>query len=153
MNKRVQKLIDTKKYDVYYASGWFSEEQEANYKKITSMLKEHGWKLFEPRYDAGTVEGELTIEKAHQLFEADLKGIDNCHILFADISFKDTGVLVEIGYSIAKGIPIVMFDNSDRPKANIMLASATTNFIRNYTELEDFLNGETVLDLGGKELE
>ena len=153
MNKRVLNLIDNKKYDAYYCSGWFSEEQEKNYNKITSMLKEYGWKLFEPRYDAGTAEGELTLEKAHQLFDADLKGIDDCSILFADISFRDTGGLVEIGYAIAKGIPIVMFDNSDRPKANIMLASATTNFIRNYTELEDFLNGETVLDLGGKELE
>lgn len=177
-----------KEKDFYYASGWFSPEQESNYKEITTALKNAGLTLFEPRYDAGEMsDGPLTLERAKDMFSKDLEGINRCKGIFADISFRDTGVLVEVGYALghnaaiqekidkvvdlAKGhfidedefndeyyhlknelIDIVLFDNSTRPQMNIMLASAASNCIRNLTELQDWLNGEKVFDLGEGEL-
>lgn len=174
--------MESKKF--YYASGWFSPEQEENYQKITSAIKDAGIKLFEPRYDAGEMSsGPMTLERAKDMFDKDLKGINDCDGIFADISFRDTGVLVEIGYvlgrnaiiqeniddliDLAKGhfidedkfndelqvlknqlIDVVLFDNSSRSKMNIMLASSAKTCIRNYTELQDWLSGEEVFDLG-----
>lgn len=87
--------------DFYYASGWFSPEQETNYVTITKKLKDAGFSLFEPRYDAGEMsDGPMTLERAKTIFEADIAGIHECDAMFADISFKDTGVLVEIGAAI-----------------------------------------------------
>ena len=48
---------------------------------------------------------------------------------------------------------ITLFDNSTRPKMNIMIASAADNCIRNDIELQDYVNGEKVFDLGSTELE
>lgn len=142
------------KRDIYFASGWFSPEQEENYQKITSLFKSHNKTIFEPKYEAGEFnKGPLTLEKAKQIFNLDLKGIESCKTLFADISFRDTGVLVEIGYAIAKGIPVVLFDNSSRPSMNVMLAGAAQSAIRTFEEISDWLNGEEVFDIGGKELE
>ena len=45
--------------DYYFASGWFSPEQEANYQKLTSALKDAGKTLFEPRYEAGNLNDEI----------------------------------------------------------------------------------------------
>lgn len=143
-----------KPYDFYICMGWFDEKQEENYEMITSVLKEFNKKIFEPRYEAGEMnEGPLTLERAKKIFKADLDGIDKCKALFADISFRDTGGLVEIGYAIAKGIPVILFDNSSRPKMNIMLAGSAKNCMRTKEEIYDFLNGENVFDLGEKEFE
>lgn len=143
-----------KPYDYYICMGWFDKEQEKNYEMITSALKKFDKILFEPRYDAGEMgDGPLTLERAKKIFKADLDGIDKCKALFADISFRDTGGLVEIGYAIAKGIPVILFDNSNRPKMNIMLAGSAKNCLRTEQEIYDFLNGEDVFDLGEKEFE
>ncbi|MBQ9160916.1 MAG: nucleoside 2-deoxyribosyltransferase [Methanobrevibacter sp.] len=86
---------------MYYASGWFSPEQEENYQTFTTILKNANIELFEPRFDAGNLgDGPLTIDRARRIFQNDLKGINSCDGIFADISFRDSGVLVEIGYSI-----------------------------------------------------
>ena len=174
--------------DFYLASGWFSPEQEENYSLTSNTLKQK-FKLFEPRLDAGNLaDGPLTIDRAKEIFKNDLIGIDSCKGIFADISFRDTGVLIEIGYAIKgkmikekyqqlkedfknniitedqfleekeklleNGVDeITLFDNSTRPKMNIMIASAADNCIRNATELQDYVNGEKVFDLGNTELE
>ena len=110
-------------YDFYYASGWFSEEQCANYELLTKKLKTK-FSIFEPRYKAGEAAPNetLTLARAKEIFKADINGIHNCKAVFADISFRDTGVLVEIGAALERGIPVILFDNSDRPKMNVMLA-------------------------------
>ena len=134
--------------DFYYASGWFSPEQETNYTTITKKLKDAGFSLFEPRYDAGEMsDGPMTLERAKAIFEADIVGIHECAVMFADISFKDTGVLVEIGAAIERNMPIILFDNSSREKINIMLAGAATNCLRSFEDVDKFINGENIFNL------
>ena len=134
--------------DFYYASGWFSPEQETNYTTITKKLKDAGFSLFEPRYDAGEMsDGPMTLERAKAIFEADIVGIHECAAMFADISFKDTGVLVEIGAAIERNMPIILFDNSSRENINIMLAGAATNCLRSFEDVDKFINGENIFNL------
>ena len=134
--------------DFYYASGWFSPEQETNYTTITKKLKDAGFSLFEPRYDAGEMsDGPMTLERAKAIFEADIVGIHECAVMFADISFKDTGVLVEIGAAIERNMPIILFDNSSREKINIMLAGAATSCLRSSEDVDKFINGENIFNL------
>lgn len=137
------------KKDLYFGSGWFSPEQEENYETITKILKDKGFTLFEPRYDVGTGSGgPLTLEKAREIFKGDINGITQCKALFADISFSDKGVLVEIGVALANNIPVILFDNSSRKVMNVMLAGSAKNCLRTFEDVEAFANGEDVFNLG-----
>lgn len=137
------------KKDLYFGSGWFSPEQEENYETITKILKDKGFTLFEPRYDVGTGSGgPLTLEKAREIFKGDIDGITQCKALFADISFSDKGVLVEIGVALANNIPVILFDNSSRKVMNVMLAGSAKNCLRTFEDVEAFANGEDVFNLG-----
>lgn len=126
--------------DFYYASGWFSEEQEKNYSKLTSILKEK-YTLFEPRNDAGVVDNgeKLTIKRAKEIFKKDLGGIDNCKYVFCDVSFHDTGTIFELAWSIAKGKDKVYLFNNRSPKINLMLFSAVDGYFINFEQVEHFV--------------
>ena len=140
--------------DIYYASGWFTKEQRANYRMIVPLLQEK-YVLFEPMLKAGEAapNEELTLEKAGSILKADIDGIHRCQMLFADISFRDTGVLVEIGAAIERGMPIILFDNSSRPRMNCMLAGCATACLRNKEDIENWLDGKEVFNLGESKLQ
>ncbi len=147
-------MEENKNYDFYFASGWFSPEQVANYDLLVPKLKEAGLTLFEPRYKAGELEsGPLTLDRAKKIFKADLDGIDACDGMFADITFRDTGVLFEIGYACAKGIPIVLFDNSKGKPFNVMLAGTAKSCLRTEKDIENWLSGDVVYNLKETELQ
>lgn len=137
------------KKDYYIASGWWQEAEIENYETITKILKDKGFTLFEPKYDVGTGSGgPLTLEKAREIFKGDIDGITQCKALFADISFSDKGVLVEIGVALANNIPVILFDNSPRKVMNVMLAGSAKNCLRTIEDVEAFANGEDVFNLG-----
>jgi nucleoside 2-deoxyribosyltransferase len=145
------------KYDVYCAGPWFTRQQEENNEHIISLVKKFNLKAFCPRYDAGELKQDpnkkLTLDVAKNLFAADISGLDDSETIIADISTRDSGTLIEVGYMYCLHKKIILFDNGTSPKANIMLAGLASSYVRNFVELEDVLNGEVVFDLGEKELE
>ena len=58
--------------------------------------------VFSPYHDVGTGTNSTTIA------EADLRGLDDCDLVFAILDGHDPGTIFEIGYARAKGKPVVI---------------------------------------------
>ena len=130
-------------YDYYLAGPFFNNDQLNMQEKIEDMFKLHGKKCFSPRLDAGTLPENASKKDMYKVFLADLEAIKHSKILFANISFRDTGTSVEIGYALSRNIPVILFWNDkihDSEHVNLMLAMACDgNVIQNWTELSDYL--------------
>lgn len=116
-----------KKYDFYLAGPFFNEKQLMQQNLIESVMALGGKKCFSPRLDAGTLGENPTKKDMLDVFNADLKAINECNMLFANVSYRDTGTSVEIGYALAKGIPVILYwDKCDNnvDHVNLMIALA-----------------------------
>lgn len=132
------------KYDFYLAGPFFTDKQLIQQKGIETFMNLSNKKYFSPRLDAGKLPKTPKLEEMKKVFLADLDGINNCKTLFANISYKDTGTSVEIGYALAKNIPVVLFwdknSHQDNSKINLMLVGACNGkIITSIKELTDFL--------------
>jgi len=116
-----------KKYNFYLAGPFFNDRQLKLQEEIEAVMTIHNKTFFSPRLDAGTLGNNPTKKDMLDVFNADLEAINNCECLFANVSFRDTGTSVEIGYALAKGIPVVLFwnkDDNDVDHVNLMIALA-----------------------------
>lgn len=132
-----------KKYNYYLAGPFFTPDQLEQQKHIETMFKMAELNVFSPRLDAGTLPENAKRPDMYKVFMADLEAIDNSEILFANISFRDTGTAVEIGYALAKKIPVILFWDEllhDTKKVNLMLAMACDgNVITKWLDLGDYI--------------
>ena len=130
-------------YDFYLAGPFFNQDQLDTQEKIEDMMLLHGKKCFSPRKDAGTLPPNPTREQMLEVFYADLEAINHCKVLFANVSYRDTGTSVEIGYALSRDIPVVLFWNEnmhDVDHINLMIASACGGkYIKNWIQLSDYL--------------
>lgn len=133
-----------KNYDFYLAGPFFTREQSKQQDIIEIFMDLANKTYFSPRLDAGKLPNNPTQEEMREVFLADLEGIDNCDMLFANISYKDTGTCVEIGYALANDIPVILFwdedNHQDGAKLNLMLVGAVNgSVITSLEELGNFL--------------
>lgn len=139
-----------KKYDFYLAGPFFNEAHRNAQEKIEMLMDIHKLNCFSPRKDAGTLPQDATKKDMLDVFNKDLEAIDNCKALFANISFRDTGTSVEIGYALAKGIPVILFWNKyihDVDHVNLMIALACKgNVITDWIELDNYLKDGIIPD-------
>lgn len=130
-------------YDFYLAGPFFNEQQIDMQEKIESLMTVQGKKCFSPRKDAGTLGPNPTVEDMQRVFNADLDAINHCKYLFANVSFRDTGTSVEIGYALSRNIPVILFWNEhvhDSDHINLMIASACGGkYIKNWVQLSNYL--------------
>lgn len=130
-------------YDFYLAGPFFNEQQIDMQEKIESLMAVQGKKCFSPRKDAGTLGKNPTLEDMNRVFNADLDAINHCKYLFANVSFRDTGTSVEIGYALSRNIPVILFWNEhvhDSEHVNLMIASACGGkYIKNWMQLSNYL--------------
>ena len=137
------KPIETK-YDFYLAGPFFNEQQINMQEKIEDYMALRGKHCFSPRLDAGVLGENPTLEDMNRVFRADLDAINQCKALFANVSFRDTGTSVEIGYALSRDIPVILFWNEhihDSKTVNLMIASACGGkYIANWTQLSDYLD-------------
>lgn len=133
-----------KKYDFYLAGPFFTEDQLMQQDFIESLMDLGKKKCFSPRKDAGTLGDNATKIDMLNVFKKDLEAIDNCNVLFANVSYRDTGTSVEIGYALAKRIPVVLYwdkDQHDVDHVNLMIALACDgNVIQSKEELTHFIH-------------
>ena len=133
------------KYDFYLAGPFFNDRQQRCQDRIEEMMDYYGKKVFSPRKDAGKLGDNTTKAQMKEVFDADLNAIDNCNILFANVSSKDTGTSVEIGYALAKNIPVIIYYDpqfAETDHVNLMIALACGGIVlENQDELEAYLRG------------
>ena len=141
---------EPKLYDFYLAGPFFNEQQIQMQEKIELLMKVNNKKCFSPRLDAGTLPENATKKDMLNVFNKDLEAIDNCNALFANVSYRDTGTSVEIGYALAKKIPVILYWNEnvhDVDHVNLMIALACGGrVIQNWVQLEKYLNKNELPD-------
>lgn len=141
---------DQKLYDFYLAGPFFNVDQISMQKKIELLMSINGKKCFSPRLDAGTLPENASKKDMLSVFNKDLEAIDNCKMLFANVSYRDTGTSVEIGYALAKNIPVILYWNEymhDTDHVNLMIALACGGkVITNWVQLENYLKNNELPD-------
>lgn len=139
-----------KKYDFYLAGPFFNERQLELQKEIEASMATNKKTFFSPRLDAGVLGPNATKKDMLDVFNADLEAINECKCLFANVSFRDTGTSVEIGYALAKGIPVVLFwnkDNNDVDHVNVMIALACGGrVLQNWKDVYEYLISGNIPD-------
>lgn len=143
-------MKNDKMYDFYLAGPFFNDQQVNIQQKIEELMLLNQKKCFSPRLDAGTLPKDATKKDMLNVFNKDLEAIDNCEALFANVSFRDTGTSVEIGYALAKNIPVILFWNKhvhDVDHVNLMIALACGGkVITDWVELGEYLQNGTIPD-------
>lgn len=138
------------KYDFYLAGPFFNERQLKLQAEIEAAMTINGKKCFSPRLDAGTLGDNPTKRDMLNVFNADLEAINSCKVLFANVSFRDTGTSVEIGYALARGIPVVLFwneENNDVDHVNLMIALACEGrVLQNWKDVNEYLVSGNIPD-------
>lgn len=99
---------------VYLAGPFFTAAQQWAIDEARAALQDMGFKVFSPIHDVG--EG-LPDDVARK----DLEGLDRSQVVLALIDGLDGGTLFEIGYAVARGIPVVAVGESVAPGDLTML--------------------------------
>ena len=83
---------------VYFASPWFTPEQEEREERLKAKLRSLGFNVHSPKEEAicGAISAPETRQK---IFKGNTDAIDNCDIVFAITDGKDMGTIWEAGYA------------------------------------------------------
>lgn len=122
-----------KKKKIYYASGWFSPEQEEEHTRIYNVIK-NKYDVFNPRI-SGEVETSITNDKMVNILLGNLNALNECQLAVVITDRKDMGTIWEAGYAYGMKKPIIYYCETlgDKP-FNLMLAK-TGLVARNEKEL------------------
>ena len=117
---------------IYLAGPWFTPKMRAMMNVLEGIYDVTDNKKYEVYFPE-----RHSYKTPKKTFLSNVKAIENCELMIACISEKDTGTAFEIGYAKKKGIPIYLLVNDEShmtSKTNIMLAYATDGVIT----LKDF---------------
>jgi len=72
------------------------------------------------------------------VFRDNVENIDNAALVVAVVDGFDVGVMFEVGYAYAMGVPIVTITDHDYG-CNLMLAQSTVGHLKSVDQLQDVL--------------
>lgn len=122
---------------LYLAAGFFNDEQ----KDLCSFVEEletERMPIYSPRLDGGVLTPGSPVDTIREVFQSNKMAIGVASIVLAVIDDYDPGVLWEMGYAHAKGVPALGFSDVRERGLNAMLAGGC--------EL-GFVNGRVDLDI------
>jgi nucleoside 2-deoxyribosyltransferase len=99
---------------VYLAGPFFSMSQNWLIEEAFAALKSQGFKVFSPLHHVGR--GSAT-----EVYEKDIKGVEECDLIFACVDGLDSGTIFEVGYARACKKPVVAFVQNETPEDLKML--------------------------------
>lgn len=83
---------------IYFASPWFTPEQEEREERLKAKLRSLGFVVHSPKEEA--VCGAISDQETRQaIFKGNTDAIDNCDVVFAITDGKDMGTIWEAGYA------------------------------------------------------
>ena len=131
---------------IYFASPWFTPEQEEREERLKAKLRSLGFAVHSPKEEA--VVGEFSNPETRQkIFKSNTDAIDSCDILFAVTDGKDIGTIWEAGYAYgfnklceftgASKIIIVYYcETLGNGLFNLMLAQSGDIIITNFEDID-----------------
>ena len=130
---------------IYLASPFFNEEERAVKDTVKQELLARGHEIIDPQNPAQDSSGwEISnAEWGQKVFNADLEKIAECNAVVAIYwgLYSDSGTACEIGYAMAKEIPVLVVvpDQMLNEKHSLMVANGSNNFVA----LSRFLKTDT----------
>ena len=94
---------------IYIAAPFFNLAERYIVEELRSQLLHMGVEVFSPLHDVGVGSGLEVASK-------DLAGLDNCDVVLAILNGGDAGTIFEVGYAVAKNIPVVALAQNMRPE-------------------------------------
>ena len=127
---------------IYFASPWFTPEQEEREERLKAKLRSLGFDVHSPKEEA--VCGEFSDPATRQsIFQGNVDAIRNCDIVFAVTDGKDMGTIWEAGYAYGinnlRTIPmkIVYYcETLGNGQFNLMLAQSGDIVITKFEDLD-----------------
>lgn len=113
--------VDAPRKMVYIAGPLFNFQQRWFISEIRRCLDDHGVRTFSPYHQVGLVPKGSDVERLRSIAEADIAGLVRCSAVFAIVDGLDAGTLFEIGYAVAKGIPVIAFSQCTRREDLLMV--------------------------------
>lgn len=102
-------MNDIKNMKVYFASPWFTPEQEEREERLKAKLRSLGFVVHSPKEEA--VCGAISDVKTRQkIFQGNIDAINDCDIVFAITDGKDMGTIWEAGYAYGYNKHLMQFD-------------------------------------------
>jgi hypothetical protein len=98
---------------VYIAGPFFGVQEEWLVDSVRDALRDLGVEVFSPLHEIGRGDEGVA--------EKDLRGLRGCSAVLALLDRCDVGTIFEVGYAIAKGIPVVGFTDNPNSDALKML--------------------------------
>lgn len=94
----MKKNIKAKSVKIYFASPWFTPEQEEREERLKAKLRSLGFDVHSPKETAvcGAISDPETRQK---IFDGNIEAINNCDVVFAVTDGKDMGTIWEAGYA------------------------------------------------------
>lgn len=131
---------------VYFASPWFTPEQEEREERLKAKLRSLGFDVWSPKEEA--VVGAISSQEVRQkIFDGNCHAIDTSDIIFAVTDGKDMGTIWEAGYAYGYNerqkavgydpIKIVYYcETLGNGKFNLMLAQSGDIIITKFEDLD-----------------
>jgi len=94
---------------VYLAAPFFNLAERWVVEEVRNQLVDMGMPVFSPLHEIGEGPGEIVAPQ-------DLAGLDECQVVLAILNGSDAGTVFEVGYAVAKGIPVVALAQNMRPE-------------------------------------
>jgi nucleoside 2-deoxyribosyltransferase len=144
--------MTTLKYDVYLAGPLFNDEQIKSCETIENFCLQNKIHFFAPRLSTkeegktlGSISKELRDTKiddiaykqtllakrdaaADAILNANKEAIDASLFMLANIDDRDPGTMFEIGYAVARGIPVVTY-SFKHYGSNIMISQSVVSHV------------------------
>jgi hypothetical protein len=94
---------------IYIAAPFFNLAERWIVEETRNQLMMMHVPVFSPLHDVGEGPGEIVAP-------LDLKGLDDCQAVLAILNGVDAGTVFEVGYAVARGIPVVTLAQNMRPE-------------------------------------
>ena len=131
---------------VYFASPWFTPEQEEREERLKAKLRSMGFNVWSPKEEA--VVGAISSQETRQkIFDGNCEAIESANIVFAVTDGKDMGTIWEAGYaygynklnefvSSSKIVIVYYCETLGNGKFNLMLAQSGDIIITKFEDLD-----------------
>jgi hypothetical protein len=105
----VKDAVEPRGGKVYLAAPFFNLAERWIVEEVREQLLHMEVEVFSPLHDVGVGPGDVVAKQ-------DLAGLDDCSVVLAILNGGDAGTIFEIGYAVAKGIPVIALAQNVRPE-------------------------------------
>lgn len=106
---QITAAVSPREGKVYLAAPFFNLGERWIVEEVRDQLLHMEVAVFSPLHDVGVGPGDVVAK-------ADLAGLDESSVVLAILNGGDAGTIFEIGYAVAKGIPVIALAQNTRPE-------------------------------------